>query len=86
MFGIASGTGVFGQVGDALVDILCGSGIGPVSKWVDDHVFRNPRALWQSTLDVGHLLEIGSALREVVVMMAVDCGFVGQSFPMVVSR
>lgn len=45
MFGIASGTGVFGQVGDALVDILRGSGIGPVSKWVDDHVFfRIPRA------------------------------------------
>lgn len=38
-FGLTSAGGVYGNLGDAAVDIFRASGIGPVSKWVDDHVF-----------------------------------------------
>ena len=38
-FGLASASGVWGHLADALCDIFCASGIGPVSKWVDDFVF-----------------------------------------------
>lgn len=38
-FGEASGAGAYGHVGDALADILRGSGIGPTGKWVDDSAF-----------------------------------------------
>lgn len=46
LFGLSSGAGVYGSLADAGVDILRGSGIGPVSKWVDDHLlFRIQRHL-----------------------------------------
>jgi hypothetical protein len=38
-FGCSSSPGNFGQVGDAGADIFRAYGIGPVSKWVDDHIF-----------------------------------------------
>lgn len=38
-FGLTSAGGIYGQLADAGVDIMRGEGIGPVSKWVDDHVF-----------------------------------------------
>jgi hypothetical protein len=38
-FGLASASGVYGQVADAGSDIFRMSGIGPLSKWVDDHIF-----------------------------------------------
>lgn len=38
-FGLASGAGVYGQVADAGVDIMRAKGLGPISKWVDDHLF-----------------------------------------------
>ena len=38
-FGLASAGGVFGKVTDAGVDIFRGSGLGPLTKWIDDHVF-----------------------------------------------
>jgi hypothetical protein len=38
-FGLTSAGGVHGNLGDAAVDIFQASGIGPVSKWVDDHIF-----------------------------------------------
>jgi hypothetical protein len=45
-FGITSSAGVYGTVGDAGCDILRAHGMGPMSKWVDDHIFfRVPRPL-----------------------------------------
>ncbi|PPR02753.1 hypothetical protein CVT26_009464 [Gymnopilus dilepis] len=38
-FGLASGSGVYGRVGDAGAELVRATGMGPVSKWVDDHVF-----------------------------------------------
>ena len=43
-FGLASAGGVFGLVADAEADIFRGNGLGPLAKWVDDHIFfRIPR-------------------------------------------
>ena len=43
-FGLASAGGVYGMVADAGADIFRNSGIGPLAKWVDDHIFfRIPR-------------------------------------------
>jgi hypothetical protein len=38
-FGISSGAGVYGSMADAGTDIIRSEGFGPVSKWVDDHLF-----------------------------------------------
>ncbi|GBE84445.1 hypothetical protein SCP_0604240 [Sparassis crispa] len=38
-FGVCSNAGVYGSVADAGADIMHSQGIGPLSKWVDDHVF-----------------------------------------------
>lgn len=38
-FGLASGGGVYGNVADAGADLMRAHGLGPVSKWVDDHLF-----------------------------------------------
>ena len=38
-FGLASGSGCYGYVGDAGADVMRSRGIGPLTKWVDDHVF-----------------------------------------------
>ena len=38
-FGLASAGGIYGEVGDATLDIFRVQGIGPISKWVDDHIF-----------------------------------------------
>jgi hypothetical protein len=38
-FGLASGGGVYGLVGDAGAQIMRFHGIAPISKWVDDHIF-----------------------------------------------
>ncbi|THH15554.1 hypothetical protein EUX98_g9445, partial [Antrodiella citrinella] len=43
-FGLSPAGGLFGQVADAGKDLFLAHGIGPVSKWVDDHIFfRIPR-------------------------------------------
>jgi hypothetical protein len=43
-FGLTSAGGVYGMVADAGADIFRGNGIGPLAKWVDDHIFfRIPR-------------------------------------------
>jgi hypothetical protein len=43
-FGLSSAGGVYGAVADTGADIFRGNGIGPLSKWVDDHIFfRIPR-------------------------------------------
>ena len=38
-FGLALAGGVYGLVADAGADIFRGNGIGPLAKWVDDHIF-----------------------------------------------
>ena len=38
-FGLSSAGGVYGMVADAGADLFRGCGIGPLAKWVDDHVF-----------------------------------------------
>jgi len=38
-FGLASSSGCYGTVGDAGAQLTRIHGIGPISKWVDDHVF-----------------------------------------------
>ena len=38
-FGLTSAMGIYGEIGDATLDIFRAQGIGPVSKWVDDHIF-----------------------------------------------
>jgi len=38
-FGLTSAGGIYGQLGDATLDIFRAQGIGPISKWVDDHIF-----------------------------------------------
>jgi hypothetical protein len=38
-FGLASGAGIYGRVADTGADIMRTQGLGPISKWVDDHVF-----------------------------------------------
>ena len=38
-FGCATAGGLFGLFGDALADLLCARGIGPILKWVGDFVF-----------------------------------------------
>jgi hypothetical protein len=38
-FGLTSAGGVYSQLADAGVDLFRAEGIGPISKWVDNHVF-----------------------------------------------
>ncbi|GLB41303.1 putative tyrosine recombinase [Lyophyllum shimeji] len=38
-FGLTSAGGVYGSVGDGGADIFRAEGMGPLSKWVDDHIF-----------------------------------------------
>jgi hypothetical protein len=38
-FGLASGAGCYGRIGDAGAQLLRLGGIGPICKWVDDHIF-----------------------------------------------
>ena len=43
-FGLSSAGGIYGGLRDAMLDIFRAQGIGPSSKWVDDHIFfRFPR-------------------------------------------
>jgi hypothetical protein len=38
-FGFASAGGVYGMLADAGADVFWGQGMGPLTKWVDDHMF-----------------------------------------------
>ena len=38
-FGFSPSSGTYGSVGDAGADLFRSKGIGPLAKWVDDHVF-----------------------------------------------
>ena len=44
-FGLMSAGGVYGMVADTGADIFCSSGISPLLKWVNDHIFF--RILWE---------------------------------------
>ena len=37
-FGLTSAGGIYGEVGDVTLDIFRVQGIGPISRWVDDHI------------------------------------------------
>ncbi|KAJ3513562.1 hypothetical protein NMY22_g15006 [Coprinellus aureogranulatus] len=43
LFGLSSGAGVYGQIADAGAVLLRRKGIGPICKWVDDHIFVRTR-------------------------------------------
>jgi hypothetical protein len=45
-FGLTSAGGVYGNLADAGADIFRANGMGPVSKWVDDHVFFRIRRMY----------------------------------------
>jgi hypothetical protein len=38
-FGLTSAGGIYGELGDATLDIFRAQGMGPISRWVDDHIF-----------------------------------------------
>ena len=38
-FGLSSAGGAYGMLADAGADIFRGKGMGPLAKWVDDHIF-----------------------------------------------
>jgi hypothetical protein len=38
-FGFAPSGGIYGKVGEAGADIMRHCGIGPIARWVDDHIF-----------------------------------------------
>jgi hypothetical protein len=45
-FGLTSAGGVYGNLADAGTNIFRANGMGPVSKWVDDHVFFRIRQIY----------------------------------------
>jgi hypothetical protein len=60
-FGLTSAGGIYGELGDATLDIFRAQGIGPISRWVDDHIFfriltehleayNDRRRLWHATI------------------------------------
>ncbi|KAE8183593.1 hypothetical protein CF335_g8277 [Tilletia laevis] len=42
-FGVGPGTGVFGRVGEAALDVFRARGFGPLGRWVDDILFLRAR-------------------------------------------
>jgi hypothetical protein len=38
-FGLSSGAGLYRKIADVGLDIMRASGLGPITKWVDDHLF-----------------------------------------------
>ena len=61
-FGAAPNAGLYGGVADAGADLMRAEGIGPISKWVDDHVFfrilrcyideyNRSRAQWRAQIE-----------------------------------
>jgi hypothetical protein len=73
-FGATPSAGIYGRVADAGAEILRSRGIGPLDKWVDDHVFfriksthlssyNNQRASWARQIsNSGGLKQSGSRL------------------------
>ena len=73
-FGLTSAGGVYGHLADAGADIFRANGVGPLSKWVDDHIFfrvrctdldsyNADRAKWnQEIKDQGGMVHVGSRI------------------------
>ena len=38
-FGLSSAGGIYGELGDIVADLFWAHGMGPLSKWVNDHIF-----------------------------------------------
>jgi hypothetical protein len=53
-FGITSGAGCYGHIADAGADIMRARGVGPVAKWVDDHVFLRIRCKFLDIYNIEH--------------------------------
>ena len=51
-FGLSSAGGVYGMVADAGADIFWKQGMGPLMKWVDDHIFFRIPHIHISTYNV----------------------------------
>ena len=71
-FSLTSAGGIYGELGNAAADLFCAHGIGPLLKWVDDHIFfhiqceylslyNDKRVLWHKTItNNGGQLQSGS--------------------------
>jgi hypothetical protein len=46
LFGLASSSGCYGVVADAGTQLMRKQGMGPISKWVDDHMFARIRCIY----------------------------------------
>ena len=51
-FGLTSAGGIYGELGDATLDVYRGQGIGPASRWVDDHIFFRIRNEYRDAYNV----------------------------------
>ena len=60
-FSLSSARGIYGELGDAAADLFWAHRMGPLSKWVDDHIFfhiwheylllyNTKRVLWHKTI------------------------------------
>ena len=73
-FGLTSAGGIYGQVGDATLDIFRAQGIGPISRWVDDHIFFR--------IPVGHCAPYNVSRQRwhATIMQKGDCHQTGSRF------
>ena len=51
-FGLASAGGVYGRLADCAACIFRANGLGPLSKWVDDHIFFRIRCEYLSSYNL----------------------------------
>ncbi|KAF5347526.1 hypothetical protein D9758_014520 [Tetrapyrgos nigripes] len=65
MFSLASAGGSFGNLADAGVGIFRAKGIGPITKWVDDHLLLHI---------LRRLLEQANAIRQTLHQRIIDSG------------
>ncbi|KAF5320261.1 hypothetical protein D9611_011256 [Ephemerocybe angulata] len=53
-FGARPSGGVFGMVADAFVDLMRWRGMGPITKWADDHIFFHVRQRYLDRFNALH--------------------------------
>lgn len=63
-FGMGPSAGAYGHIADAGVDLLRAAGLGPLAKWVDDHIFFRVRR--------EHLLEYNAHRSAVHTLLDVE--------------
>lgn len=72
-FGAAPSAGAYGHIADGGAEIFRFHGIGPIDKWVDDHIFfrirrehlaeyNSLRTQWHQQLSIGGVKQTGSRL------------------------